>query len=239
MSIKIYWGSLLRAIRVERHLTQDEVANILHIKRQVYSYIECGKTHPTAEELAILSNVYDLDLYRYALKCMPVDYVAEQIEFRTYINSTGLESERKKLRKEKKMKEALEALENTNTSESKEPELAKKKEEANNINDSHNYNSENNINSAQNTNVISSYNNTNNDIADKNNNQNKTRQKTISVTESDIYASISALEAENRFFDSIINADKTKDSKIDHDNNIDNIVDSDIDNDIDKVNDNK
>ena len=86
MSIKIYWGSLLRTLRLEKHLTQDEVANILRIRRQAYSYLECGKVHPSAEQLAILSNIYDLDLYRYAIKCMPVDYVAEQREFRTYIN---------------------------------------------------------------------------------------------------------------------------------------------------------
>ncbi|MBR6404231.1 MAG: helix-turn-helix transcriptional regulator [Eubacterium sp.] len=102
MTIKIFWGSLLRDIRLDKHLTQNEVAEILHMTRQGYSYIECGKLHPTAEQLAILSNVYDTDLYRYALKCMPLDYVAEQSEFRTYINSTNLASERKKIRKEKK-----------------------------------------------------------------------------------------------------------------------------------------
>lgn len=186
MSIKIYWGSLLRAIRVERHLTQDEVANILHIKRQVYSYIECGKTHPTAEELAILSNVYDLDLYRYALKCMPIDYVAEQIEFRTYINSTELQSERKKLRKEKKMKEALEAMENTETLEDSENTKASKTRE--------------NSGSPKGSNNLETP-----DV--------KTRQKSISVVNSDIYGSISALEAENRLFDSIINADRSKNSE--------------------------
>ncbi|MBO4591718.1 MAG: helix-turn-helix transcriptional regulator [Eubacterium sp.] len=102
MTIKIFWGSLLRDLRLQKHLTQDEVSEVLHIKRQAYSYMECGKLHPTAEQLAILSNVYDTDLYRYALKCMPLDYVAEQSEFRTYINSTNLASERKKIRKEKK-----------------------------------------------------------------------------------------------------------------------------------------
>ena len=186
MSIKIYWGSLLRAIRVERHLTQDEVANILHIKRQVYSYIECGKTHPTAEELAILSNVYDLDLYRYALKCMPIDYVAEQIEFRTYINSTELQSERKKLRKEKKMKEALEAMESTETLEDSENTKASKTTE--------------NPGSPKCSNNLETP-----DV--------KTRQKSISVVNSDIYGSISALEAENRLFDSIINADRSKNNE--------------------------
>ena len=85
MSIKIFWGDLLRKIRIKNGLTQEEVAKLLRMSRQNYGYLENGRNRPTAEQLAILSNVYDLDLYRYALKSMPIDYVAEQIEFKSHI----------------------------------------------------------------------------------------------------------------------------------------------------------
>jgi len=127
MSIKIYWGNLLRTLRTEKHLTQDEIAHLLHVKRQDYSYMECGKVHPKPEHLAILSNVYDLDLYRYALKCMPADYVEEQREFKTYINSAGIASERKLLRKARKEgKEWKEEIRRKETGKAKNPKARKR-----------------------------------------------------------------------------------------------------------------
>ena len=179
MSIKIYWGSLLRTLRLEKHLTQDEVANILRIRRQAYSYLECGKVHPSAEQLAILSNIYDLDLYRYAIKCMPVDYVAEQREFRTYINSAGIESERKRLRKEKKLKDK----------ESKKEEQPKVKNEI--------------VHKKvplEETLSVESYESTFNG---------RGKNRVIPVESSDILETMSALEAENKLFDRVINSEKS------------------------------
>jgi transcriptional regulator with XRE-family HTH domain len=82
MAIKILWGPLLKAQRKSHHLNQDEVANLLHITRQAYSNMECGRTQPTAEALAILSEIYDIDIYQYAVKNMPDEMVAEQSRFK-------------------------------------------------------------------------------------------------------------------------------------------------------------
>ncbi len=79
---KIYWGDVLRELRRNNQLTQSEVAEVIHITRQAYSNIECGKSHPTPESLAILSDLYNVDLYDYVLKSMPTEYVAEQNSFK-------------------------------------------------------------------------------------------------------------------------------------------------------------
>lgn len=85
MESLIFWGEILRKARIKRHLTQKEVADILHISRQSYSSYETGRTKPSPELIAVLSNVYDLNLFDHILKYMPADYMAEQHEFKTSI----------------------------------------------------------------------------------------------------------------------------------------------------------
>lgn len=87
MGVTIFWGDCLRSARVAKKLTQKEVASILHISRQTYSCYETGRSQPTPEILAILSNIYDINLLDYALQCMPEEYVAEQQEFKYSIPS--------------------------------------------------------------------------------------------------------------------------------------------------------
>lgn len=82
MAVKIFWGTILREIRRSYMLSQEDLARILHISRQSYSFLECGRRQPTVEEIAILSEIYNEDLYRYAIKCMSVEMVAEQQEFK-------------------------------------------------------------------------------------------------------------------------------------------------------------
>ena len=89
MTIKIYWGEILRDLRKEYNLTQQEVAGVLHVSRQTYSGLECGRTQPTAEMLAIISGIYDIDIYSYAVKRMPDDMVAEQIDFKANMPSSN------------------------------------------------------------------------------------------------------------------------------------------------------
>ena len=50
----------LRMLRKERHLTQSEVAALLHVKQRNYSAIESGKTRLTVENLRILAKYYDV-----------------------------------------------------------------------------------------------------------------------------------------------------------------------------------
>ncbi len=85
MDTLIFWGEILRKARIRRHLTQKEVADILHITRQSYSSYETGRIQPTPELIAILSNIYDLNLFDHVLKYLPADYLAEQHEFKSSI----------------------------------------------------------------------------------------------------------------------------------------------------------
>ena len=83
-----YWGDILRKARLSRNLTQKEIADVLHISRQTYSSFETGRSHPTPELIAILSNIYDINLFDLVLKYMPDEYVAEQHEFKYSIPSS-------------------------------------------------------------------------------------------------------------------------------------------------------
>ena len=82
MAIKIYWGDVLRKLRLAHKLSQEDLAGVLHISRQTYSNIECGRSQPTAEELAILSEIYERDLYQYVIQHLPEDMVEEQRRFK-------------------------------------------------------------------------------------------------------------------------------------------------------------
>ena len=82
MKTKVYIGNLLRTLRKSNLLTQEEVASLLHISRQAYNRLECGYAQPTIEALAILSDIYDYDLFVFILKNMPKEMVAEQKEFK-------------------------------------------------------------------------------------------------------------------------------------------------------------
>ena len=86
--IVIFWGTLLRQLREKHKLTQNDIANVLHISRQSYSNIETGRKKPSAETLAILSNIYNVDLFQYALNNMPEAFVKEQSEFKCSISKT-------------------------------------------------------------------------------------------------------------------------------------------------------
>ncbi len=78
----IYWGDLLQELREKHFLLQKEVADFLHISRQSYSNLETGRSQPTAEHIAALSYIYDINLLDYVRKCLPPNYVAEQAVYR-------------------------------------------------------------------------------------------------------------------------------------------------------------
>lgn len=80
--ITIFWGTLLRQLREKHKLNQADIAGILHMSRASYSNIETGRKKPSAETLAILSNIYNVDLFQYALNNMPEQFVREQTEFK-------------------------------------------------------------------------------------------------------------------------------------------------------------
>ncbi len=86
MTYKLFWGNILRNLRNKYHLRQYEIADILKIPRQAYSNIECGHTHPTPEQLAILSDLYDVDLNRYILNSLPEEFLKEHHEFKAHMH---------------------------------------------------------------------------------------------------------------------------------------------------------
>ena len=84
----LFWGGILKKARKSRNLTQKEIADVLHITRQSYSSYETGRTRPTPEMIAILSNIYDINLFDLIIRQLPADYLAEQHEFKASIPSS-------------------------------------------------------------------------------------------------------------------------------------------------------
>lgn len=61
---------VLRMLRLQRGLTQQDVADMLNIARGSYAKYETGANTPTAENLVILSQFYNVDI-NYLLLGMP------------------------------------------------------------------------------------------------------------------------------------------------------------------------
>ncbi len=52
----------LRSLRVDRDLTQEDVAVVLKITRSAYCYYETGKTQPSIESVVKLCSFYQIEL---------------------------------------------------------------------------------------------------------------------------------------------------------------------------------
>ncbi|MFI3206551.1 MAG: helix-turn-helix transcriptional regulator [Clostridia bacterium] len=55
---ELEFGKRIRKLRLYRNLTQQKVADYLHITRSAYSYYESGKTEPNLKTLLRLSKLY-------------------------------------------------------------------------------------------------------------------------------------------------------------------------------------
>ncbi|MBO4863370.1 MAG: helix-turn-helix transcriptional regulator [Eubacterium sp.] len=82
---RIYWGNILRKIRYKHGLTQLDVATVLHVTRQAYSNLECGKRNPSPETIAILSDLYETDLFSIGLNSLPKEAVEERNRYKVII----------------------------------------------------------------------------------------------------------------------------------------------------------
>lgn len=80
---EIKTGDLLRELRDERGLTQDDLANLLNIKRQTYSAWERNISNPDISTIDFLADYYDVStdylLGRTNIKS-PTDKIASAIE---------------------------------------------------------------------------------------------------------------------------------------------------------------
>lgn len=92
-NLSIEWGEILKESRIRRHLTQEDVAGMLGVRRQTISALETGKNRPSPEIIALLSNIYSVDLYRYVMLNLPAEYVAEQREYRAILDSPADDDE--------------------------------------------------------------------------------------------------------------------------------------------------
>ncbi len=104
MEPTIFWGNILRSLREKRNLTQKEVAAMLHVSRQAYSGYETGRIHPSPEIIAILSEIYNIDMLSYVFAMFPQSFVEETSEYRRKIaegNNTRPTDENNKPRKGK------------------------------------------------------------------------------------------------------------------------------------------
>ncbi len=95
MELSFNWSPILTDLRKDNGLTQGEVAEILHTSRQNYNSIELGRVKPTAIMIAVLSDIYEVDLFEYVLNNLPQEYVAEKHVFKTTVS----DKHRKKIEK--------------------------------------------------------------------------------------------------------------------------------------------
>lgn len=58
-------ASYLRMIREQKNLTQNDLANVLGIKRAGYSHYEIGKNVPPVDKLRILADFYKIPLEKF------------------------------------------------------------------------------------------------------------------------------------------------------------------------------
>ncbi len=80
-------GQLLKNLRVERHLTQSELANILNYSRKQIVRIENDIQSPSIKLLHTLSKTYNVDLLKYmTLEKEGVDNYVQLLELRNVIN---------------------------------------------------------------------------------------------------------------------------------------------------------
>ena len=82
---KINWGEILKNLRKKHALTQEEVADMLHVTRQAYSNIERNKRRPSPDMIAVLSDLYETDLFSIALNSLPKEAVAERNKYKILI----------------------------------------------------------------------------------------------------------------------------------------------------------
>lgn len=55
-------ASSIKALRKQQHMTQDELAELLHVTRQTVSNYENGKSEPDIETLVRIAEVFDTDV---------------------------------------------------------------------------------------------------------------------------------------------------------------------------------
>lgn len=71
---------ILKAERIKRGMTQEEVANYLHIGRVAYTMYETGKNTPTMDNLILLADLYNCSLDYLAGRYSLTEIAKEQFQ---------------------------------------------------------------------------------------------------------------------------------------------------------------
>lgn len=66
-------GQKLKQLRKEHKMTQEEVADYLHIIRQTYSHYETGRISPSYKSLMSLANLYQIPVSTFGEYIYPED----------------------------------------------------------------------------------------------------------------------------------------------------------------------
>jgi len=76
--------AMLKKIRQDNRLTQQQVADCLHVERSTYAYYECGHTRVSIETLVRLAHLYRVSIYTFleeqAMAFEPVQSAGERFQ---------------------------------------------------------------------------------------------------------------------------------------------------------------
>ncbi|MCL2446329.1 MAG: helix-turn-helix domain-containing protein [Oscillospiraceae bacterium] len=74
---------LVKQLRRRNGLTQQQVADFLHIDRSTYAYYEGGRTKISVESLLNLSRLYQITLGQMVGEDVPADILADDTDYST------------------------------------------------------------------------------------------------------------------------------------------------------------
>jgi len=79
----MHYIALIRQLRRRNGLTQQQVADFLHIDRSTYAYYESGRTKTSIEVLLRLARLYKISLGQMVGEDVPADMLADDTDYST------------------------------------------------------------------------------------------------------------------------------------------------------------
>ena len=83
MYTTVFWGGTFRTLRESSSLLQKQLSDVLCITRQEYSHIEIGRCRPKVEYVAILSYIYENNLFDAFYKTLSEDQLSKMDQLRS------------------------------------------------------------------------------------------------------------------------------------------------------------
>jgi len=79
----MHYVSLIKQLRRQNNLTQQQVADFLHIDRSTYAYYESGRTKTSVEILLRLARLYKITLGQIVGEDVPADMLMDDTDYST------------------------------------------------------------------------------------------------------------------------------------------------------------